>query len=143
MPVSREGIPDWMREKYIVQAISHQPGWADARPGCECEKGVGKAVMAKRFTNAGMGRQLASEVERITQEYLGPSAARDVSDLAPEEREEFFDYLQDELGIVLDEDQMEALTQKPRLRMEDVIAAFRQAGEEGEGANLYDDELDF
>ncbi|MBE3576621.1 MAG: hypothetical protein IMX00_02885 [Limnochordales bacterium] len=98
--------------------------------------------MPDRLGSSDMGG-LTAEIERVVQEYLGPAAAREVGELAPEERGEFLDYLQEELGIVLDEDQLDALTYKPRLRLEDVIAAFRQAGVEGEGEDVYSDEFDF
>ena len=91
----------------------------------------------------GASSRLAGEVERVTQEYLGPGA-QDVSELAPEERQELLEYLQDELGIVLDEERVEALAEKPRLRLDDIVAAFSQVGREyGEEEDLFPDESEY
>ncbi|MBE3583222.1 MAG: hypothetical protein IMX01_03790 [Limnochordaceae bacterium] len=78
---------------------------------------------------AGTPEMLAGEVERITQEYLltARGGDSDLSELTPGEREEMLSLLQDELGLSLEEEQVEALQHKRRLRLEDLVSAFRRA----------------
>ncbi len=74
--------------------------------------------------------ELGQKVQRIVNGYLEawkvPYA--DLDDLDSLEREELLGVIQDELGIGLEPDEVEALTMKSGLKVDDIVEALEEDG---------------